>query len=294
MTHCPKEDDRGTNCRPTVAGQPVRGHPAQRRGTRCGGRATCAGAGGQDRGHDTGDQGFEHRADNLGDIELARFAITDASTETAFVFGELYRRGGQWKFRAVEQGYAAGLAGLATDFGITVDDTPATPAATAPGPTPTPQPAAPALAPALAVNMKRQRLIRAHYFGVAEPRSTARPDALPGYVMFVTDGQTQDEPTARAQVTSSSYQPLFWQFMAIGPSNKSVGAKKKGLLSRVLRSDFTFLEALDDMGGRYLDNADFFYVENPASIGDDELYDLLMNEYPGWVSQARQRGLITG
>ncbi len=53
---------------------------------------------------------------------LALFEITDATTETAFVFGEFYRRAGGWKFRAVGQGYASGLAGLATDFGISVAD----------------------------------------------------------------------------------------------------------------------------------------------------------------------------
>ncbi|GAA3244991.1 VWA domain-containing protein [Pseudonocardia petroleophila] len=57
---------------------------------------------------------------------VAEFAMT-ASTETAFVGGELYRRGGAWRFRAVGQGYASGLAGLATDYGITVDDEPAPP-----------------------------------------------------------------------------------------------------------------------------------------------------------------------
>jgi tellurite resistance protein TerA len=56
--------------------------------------------------------------------QLAVFEITDATTETAFVFGELYRRAGGWKFRAVGQGYAAGLGGLAADFGISVDDEP--------------------------------------------------------------------------------------------------------------------------------------------------------------------------
>ncbi|MZD55582.1 VWA domain-containing protein [Streptomyces sp. SID5606] len=72
--------------------------------------------------------------------ELARFDMT-AGTETALVGGELYRRQGKWKFRAVGQGYATGLAGLATDFGITVDDAPLTPT---PTPTPTPtQPSAP-------------------------------------------------------------------------------------------------------------------------------------------------------
>ncbi|WP_395729750.1 TerD family protein [Nakamurella sp.] len=62
--------------------------------------------------------------------EIAQFVITDAATETAFVFGELYRRAGAWKFRAVGQGYANGLGGLATDFGISVDEPgPADPAA---------------------------------------------------------------------------------------------------------------------------------------------------------------------
>ena len=51
--------------------------------------------------------------------ELARYDLSeDASTETAMVFGELYRNGEEWKFRAVGQGYSAGLAGIARDFGV--------------------------------------------------------------------------------------------------------------------------------------------------------------------------------
>ncbi|MBA3906132.1 MAG: TerD family protein [Pseudonocardiales bacterium] len=53
--------------------------------------------------------------------ELTRFDLTeDASTETAMVFGELYRRTGEWKFRAVGQGYASGLRGIALDYGVNV------------------------------------------------------------------------------------------------------------------------------------------------------------------------------
>ncbi|MET7685342.1 TerD family protein [Streptomyces sp. NPDC005423] len=53
--------------------------------------------------------------------EIARYDLSeDASTETAMVFGELYRHGGEWKFRAVGQGYASGLAGIAADFGVNV------------------------------------------------------------------------------------------------------------------------------------------------------------------------------
>lgn len=67
--------------------------------------------------------------------ELARFDSQDASVETAFVLGELYRRQGAWKFRAVGQGYSSGLAGLATDFGISVDEPRAAPEPERPTPT---------------------------------------------------------------------------------------------------------------------------------------------------------------
>ncbi|GAA1911905.1 TerD family protein [Streptantibioticus ferralitis] len=75
----------------------------------------------------------EARAQNFGQVrnafirvvdqadgkELARFDLTeDASTETAMVFGELYRNGAEWKFRAIGQGYASGLAGIAGDYGV--------------------------------------------------------------------------------------------------------------------------------------------------------------------------------
>lgn len=53
--------------------------------------------------------------------ELARYDLSeDASTETAMIFGELYRNGAEWKFRAVGQGYSAGLGGIARDYGVTI------------------------------------------------------------------------------------------------------------------------------------------------------------------------------
>ncbi|MFG2631577.1 TerD family protein [Streptomyces sp. NPDC048473] len=60
--------------------------------------------------------------DAAGGSEIARFDSADATVETAFILGELYRRQGAWKFRAVGQGYSTGLEGLATDFGISVDE----------------------------------------------------------------------------------------------------------------------------------------------------------------------------
>jgi tellurium resistance protein TerD len=52
-------------------------------------------------------------------VELTRYDLSeDASTETAMIFGEVYRHGSEWKFRAVGQGYQSGLAGIARDFGV--------------------------------------------------------------------------------------------------------------------------------------------------------------------------------
>lgn len=44
----------------------------------------------------------------------------EASTETALVFGEVYRKDGEWKFKAIGQGYSSGLAGVVTDYGIQI------------------------------------------------------------------------------------------------------------------------------------------------------------------------------
>ncbi len=64
---------------------------------------------------------FIRIVNQTGGTEIACYDLTeDASTETAMVFGELYRNGADWKFRAVGQGYASGLSGIARDYGVTV------------------------------------------------------------------------------------------------------------------------------------------------------------------------------
>ncbi|MFZ4877310.1 TerD family protein [Janthinobacterium sp. Mn2066] len=56
-----------------------------------------------------------------GNTEIARFDLSeDGSTETAMVFGEIYRNGGDWKFKAIGQGYKGGLGPLAASFGVGV------------------------------------------------------------------------------------------------------------------------------------------------------------------------------
>ncbi|MFB9463905.1 TerD family protein [Streptomyces cinereospinus] len=92
---------------------------------------------------------------------VARFDSAGATVETAFVLGEFYRRQGAWKFRAVGQGYGTGLEGLATDFGITVDE----PQHTAPGAPPVtaapPVPAVPPPAPPAPVRLTKVTLTKA-------------------------------------------------------------------------------------------------------------------------------------
>lgn len=76
--------------------------------------------------------------DAAGGGDELRFDTMGATNETAFVVGELYKRNGQWKFRAVGQGWESGLAGLATNYGVSID-APAEPEPTpAPEPVPTP------------------------------------------------------------------------------------------------------------------------------------------------------------
>ena len=56
------------------------------------------------------------------DTEIVRYDLSeDAAAETTMVFAEIYRNGAEWKFRAVGQGYASGLHGIATDYGISLD-----------------------------------------------------------------------------------------------------------------------------------------------------------------------------
>ncbi|MGV9727875.1 TerD family protein [Streptomyces albogriseolus] len=98
----------------------------------------------------------------------ARFDSAGATTETAFVLGEFYRRQGAWKFRAVGQGYSSGLEGLATDYGITVDEPQhAAPPVAPPSVTPVappvtvPQPPPPPVAPPAPVQLTKVTLTKA-------------------------------------------------------------------------------------------------------------------------------------
>lgn len=133
-------------------------------------------------------------------------------------------------------------------------------------------------------------MIRHHYY----PRSSAaqkkpQKDCMPVYVMFLTDGQTANESMTERQIVEASYEPIFWQFMGIGKSNKST---KKSFWQQLTATDFSFLEKLDTMDNRFIDNANFFSVETPDQESDEGLYDLLLGEYKDWIPKARKLGLL--
>ncbi|MGW2253892.1 TerD family protein [Kitasatospora sp. NPDC001660] len=95
-----------------------------------------------------------------GATEVVRYDVApEAGSETAMVFGELYRHGADWKFRAVGQGYATGLAGIATDFGVALLQ---------------PAPAAPAVRPAAAPAVVPQP-VTSHQASTAQQATGSSP-----------------------------------------------------------------------------------------------------------------------
>jgi stress response protein SCP2 len=330
--------------------------------------------------------------------ELTRFDPPLASRkEAALILGELYKRNGEWKLRAVGQGFNGGLKPLAEYFGVVIDDSPAP----TPSPAPPAAPAAPAASsstsnirlekrlidlekkdPSMVSLVKKVQLsldkkgltsdvakvalvldispsmahlfndgsvdelvrrvlalglrfdddgeidvflfgkdahkfgtvgidnyrtfvhdaLRRHgysggtYYGKAMQlvRDTYRHERdfgkLPIYIMFVTDGGTADPAKSEQHIIESSREPFFWQFLAIG--KMPTGQQKQSTWARIFGSGFDFLEKLDNLPGRYIDNAAFALVENPRTVSEEEMFDMLMEEYPSWLKEAQQKGLV--
>jgi hypothetical protein len=107
---------------------------------------------------------------------------------------------------------------------------------------------------------------------VIQKYTSEDPSKDPAFIVFINDGGCKR--TIKKPVVSSSDKPLFWQFVGIGDSN------------------FEVLEKLDEMDGRYIDNANFFHIKDVEAISDNELYDLLLNEFPDWLREAREKNVI--
>ena len=97
---------------------------------------------------------------------------------------------------------------------------------------------------------------------------------LPAYVIFVTDGGVGSADKIKKLLTKASKLPIFWQFVGVGGSGYGI------------------LEELDSMGGRYVDNANFFALDDFMTVPDNELYGRLLNEFPGWLRVVKGKGMI--
>jgi uncharacterized protein YegL len=114
------------------------------------------------------------------------------------------------------------------------------------------------------------------FFGKTETvthvSSEERTPEVPTFVFFLTDGENFDHPETEKALRDASTHAIFFQFVGIG------------------NEQFKFLQKLDDLTGRFLDNADFFHME--PTLDGPKLYGKILTEFPGWLKQARAKGLV--
>jgi uncharacterized protein with von Willebrand factor type A (vWA) domain len=96
---------------------------------------------------------------------------------------------------------------------------------------------------------------------------------LPGLVIFQTDGEPNSRGAAEDALREASRHPLHFAFVGFG-------------------GNVRFLERLDDLRGRAVDNASFFHARDPHRVTDAELYDGITHEYAGWLAAAHAAGIV--
>lgn len=101
------------------------------------------------------------------------------------------------------------------------------------------------------------------------------PEATPNYVIYITDGANFDKTQTNKVIREASFYPIFWQYVGIG------------------NTEFAYLERLDDLKDRHVDNADFFSVTNIADFYEqDVIYNYLLNEYPNWLNYPKVKDML--
>jgi uncharacterized protein with von Willebrand factor type A (vWA) domain len=95
----------------------------------------------------------------------------------------------------------------------------------------------------------------------------------PALVIFQTDGEPDSRPAAVAALREASKHPLFFAFVGFG-------------------DNIRFLEELDTLDGRAVDNASFFHARDPRRVTDTALYDGLTGEFAQWLAAARTAGIV--
>ncbi|MDZ5606684.1 VWA domain-containing protein [Bacillus pseudomycoides] len=94
----------------------------------------------------------------------------------------------------------------------------------------------------------------------------------PAFVIFINDGGCKKG--IQKPVVFSSNQPIFWQFVGIG------------------NGKFDVLRKLDEMDGRFIDNANFFHIRDIEKTTDEMLYSNLLNELPTWIKEAKEKRIL--
>ena len=98
---------------------------------------------------------------------------------------------------------------------------------------------------------------------------------LPVYVLFITDGGVSQAGAIKKILKEASHEPVFWQFVGVGGHNYGI------------------LEKLDTMDGRYVDNANFFALDDFMKVSATDLYSRLLGEFPQWLQEIRGKGMIS-
>ena len=115
------------------------------------------------------------------------------------------------------------------------------------------------------------RAVRQHFGLTGE---TAGVHALPVYVLILTDGAPTSRSAAETELREAAHYPAFWKFLSIG------------------EEEIAFLQKLDDLTGRAVDNADYQPVPDLTLLKDQALFDLLLTEYDTWLVAARELGML--
>ncbi|WP_411347235.1 VWA domain-containing protein [Paenibacillus sp. WLX2291] len=97
---------------------------------------------------------------------------------------------------------------------------------------------------------------------------------IPTYIIFFSDGGVSSKSKIAKLIIDSSRYNLFWQFVGLGNANYGV------------------LRELDELKGRFVDNANFFELDDISKVSDEELYDRLLNEFPSWIEEAKRKSIL--
>jgi hypothetical protein len=102
----------------------------------------------------------------------------------------------------------------------------------------------------------------------------ANPVPEPTLVLFYSDGGVYRNDEIEAELRAATPEPIFWQFVGLG------------------QASFGVLERFDTLPGRSIDNVGFFAVPSIKEMDDEKLYELLLSEFPAWLTAARAQGIL--